>query len=97
MLDNASRVEKAIAFFLPREFNQIKSFNFNRLGQFEDCWMTSDGKKITGVKAININEESAEAIEKMVAKAIQQIRGEGLEILEIQTSSDYLIMILGEG
>ena len=59
--------------------------------------MTSDGKKITGVKAININEESAEAIEKMVAKAIQQIRGEGLEILEIQTSSDYLIMILGEG
>jgi hypothetical protein len=59
--------------------------------------MSSDGKKITGVKAININEESAEAIEKMVSKAIQQIRGQGLEILEIQTSSDYLIMILGEG
>jgi biotin operon repressor len=33
----------------------------------------------------------------MVAKAIQEIRGEGLEILEIQTSSDYLIMILGKG
>ncbi len=59
--------------------------------------MSSDGKKITGVKAININEESAEAIEKMVDKAIQKIRGEGLEILEIQTSSDYLIMILGKG
>lgn len=59
--------------------------------------MSSDGKKITGVKALNINEESAEAIEKMVAKAIQEIRGKGLEILEIQTSSDYLIMILGEG
>ena len=58
--------------------------------------MSSDGKQITGVKAININEESAEAIEKMVAKAIQQVRGEGLEILEIQTSSDYLIMILGK-
>ena len=27
--------------------------------------MSSDGKKITGVKALNINEESAEAIEKM--------------------------------
>jgi len=59
--------------------------------------MNSDGKKITGVKALNINEESAEAIEKMVDKAIQQVRGEGLEILEIQTSSDYLIMILGKG
>lgn len=59
--------------------------------------MSTNGKKITGVKAININEESAEAIEKMVAKAIQDIRGKGLEILEIQTSSDYLIMILGDG
>lgn len=59
--------------------------------------MSTNGKKITGVKAININEESAEAIEKMVAKAIKDIRGKGLEILEIQTSSDYLIMILGDG
>ncbi len=58
--------------------------------------MSSDGKQITGVKALNINEETSEAIEKMVAKAIQEIRGEGLEILEIQTSSDYLIMILGK-
>ncbi len=59
--------------------------------------MSSDGKQITGVKALNINEETSEAIEKMVAKAIQEIRSEGLEILEIQTSSDYLIMILGKG
>ncbi len=59
--------------------------------------MRLDGKEITGVKALNINEESAEAIEKMVDKAIQEIRGQGLEILEIQTSSDYLIMILGKG
>jgi hypothetical protein len=59
--------------------------------------MNSEGKKITGVKALNINEESAEAIEKMVDKAIQEVRGKGFEILEIQTSSDYLIMILGKG
>ncbi|MEE8206319.1 MAG: hypothetical protein V3T82_05185 [Nitrospinaceae bacterium] len=58
--------------------------------------MSSDGKRITGVKALNINEETTEAIEKMVAKAIQEIRGEGLEILEIQTSSDHIIMILGK-
>ena len=59
--------------------------------------MSADGKKITGVKVLNIMEESAEAIEKMVSKAIQEIRSQGLEILEIQTSSDYLIMILGKG
>ena len=59
--------------------------------------MSSNGKKIVGVKALNINEESAQAIEKMVDKAIREIRDKGLEILEIQTSSDYLIMILVEG
>lgn len=58
--------------------------------------MASDMKKITGVKALNINEESAEAIEKMVDRAITEVRKRGLEILEIQTSSDYLIMILGK-
>lgn len=58
--------------------------------------MSLDGKEITGVKVLNINEESADAIEKMVDRAIQEIRGKGLEILEIQTSSDYLIMILGK-
>ncbi len=59
--------------------------------------MSLEGKKITGVKVLNINEESVEAIEKMVEKAILEIRGEGLEILEIQTSPDYMIMILGKG
>lgn len=58
--------------------------------------MGLDGREITGVKALNINEETSEAIEKMVDKAIQEIRGRGLEIIEIQTSSDYLIMILGK-
>jgi len=58
--------------------------------------MAFEGKKIVGVKALNINEESAEAIEKMVDKAITEVRERGLEILEIQTSSDYLIMILGQ-
>jgi hypothetical protein len=58
--------------------------------------MGSGAKKIVGVKALNINEESAQAIEKMVDKAIREVRDKGLEILEIQTSSDYLIMILGD-
>ena len=58
--------------------------------------MSMDGEKITGVKVLNINEESAEAIEKMVDKALQEIRGKGLEVMDIQTSSDYLIMVLGK-
>jgi len=56
--------------------------------------MSLDGEKITGVKVLNISEESVEALEKMVDKAIQEIRGKGLEIMDIQTSPDYLIMIL---
>jgi len=58
--------------------------------------MGIDGEKITGVKVLNINEESAEAIEKMVGTAIQEIRDKGLKILDIHTSSDYLIMVLGK-
>ncbi len=58
--------------------------------------MSLDGEKITGVKVLNINEESVEAIEKMVDNALQEIRGKGLEIMDIHTSSDYLIMVLGK-
>ncbi|MCH7651670.1 MAG: hypothetical protein IIA63_10995 [Nitrospinae bacterium] len=56
--------------------------------------MSLDGEKITGVKVLNISEESVEALEKMVDNAIQEIRGRGLEIMDIQTSPDYLFMIL---
>ncbi len=58
--------------------------------------MSLDGEKITGVKVLNINEESVEAIEKMMENALQEIRGRGLEIMDIHTSSDYLIMVLGK-
>jgi len=58
--------------------------------------MSLDGEKITGVKVLNINEESVEAIEKMMDNALQEIRGKGLEIMDIHTSSDYLIMVLGK-
>jgi len=58
--------------------------------------MSLDGEKIIGVKVLNINEESVEAIEKMMENALQEIRGRGLEIMDIHTSSDYLIMVLGK-
>ncbi len=57
--------------------------------------MSLSDHKISGVKVMNINEESAEAIEKMVGRAIMEIESKGLKILDIQTSSDYLILILG--
>ncbi len=58
--------------------------------------MSLSDHKISGVKVLNINEESAEAIEKMVGRAIREIELEGFKILDIQTSSDYLILILGK-
>ncbi|NIQ02570.1 MAG: hypothetical protein GWM98_21155 [Nitrospinaceae bacterium] len=58
--------------------------------------MSLEGQNVAGVKVININEESAGAIEKMVDKAIAEINDKGLKILDIQTSSDYMIMILGK-
>ncbi|CAI2718365.1 hypothetical protein [Nitrospina watsonii] len=58
--------------------------------------MDGTGKKITGVKVINISEESADAIEKMVDKAIKEVRGKGLEIVDIQTTGDNLFLILVE-
>ena len=87
----------AIDLFLPLGSYLSIPFKFNELCEVEEHQMGAAGKKIVGVKVLNIIEENGEAIEKMVDKAIQEIRGKGLEILEIQTSSDYLIMILGKG
>ncbi len=58
--------------------------------------MSLNGKRVEGVKVLNINEESAQAIEKMVAKAIEEIRDQGLDIIDIQSSSDYLILVLSK-
>ncbi len=58
--------------------------------------MSLNGRKVSGVKVVNIMEESAEATEKMVNKAIDEINGQGIEILDIQTTGDNLILILGD-
>ena len=52
--------------------------------------------KITGVKVLDIAEENAQAIEKMVNNAITEIQNQNIKILEIQTTTDNLILILGE-
>ena len=58
--------------------------------------MKFEGYKISGVKVVNIMEENAEAIEKMVNKAIDEVYRQKLKILDIQTTGDNMILVLGE-
>ena len=51
---------------------------------------------ITGIKVVNIIEENAVAIEKMVNKAIEDIHREKIKILDIQITGDNLIIIMGK-
>lgn len=57
--------------------------------------MGYEGNKVAGVKVINILEESAEAIEKMVNTVIKEIYSKDQVILDIQTTGDNIIIILG--
>ncbi len=58
--------------------------------------MKFEGYKISGVKVVNIMEENAEAIETMVNKAIDEIYRQKLKILDIQTTGDNMILVLGK-
>lgn len=58
--------------------------------------MSLNGQKITGVKVIDIMEESAETTEKMVNRAIQDINNSKIKILDIQTTGDHVFLIFGE-
>jgi len=58
--------------------------------------MKFEGYKISGIKVVNIMEENAEAIEKMVNKAIDEVYRQKLEILDVQTTGDNMILVLGE-
>lgn len=58
--------------------------------------MGLDSHKVTGIKVLNIMEESAGAVEKMVNEAIAEIHRKNIKILDIQTTGDNLILILGE-
>ncbi len=94
MLDNAPLYPGDGNIFSSNPAGLNKVFKTNGFGISKRTGMSLDGEKITGVKVLNISEESVEALEKMVDNAIQEIRGKGLEIMDIQTSPDYLIMIL---
>ena len=58
--------------------------------------MRPRGYQVVGVKVINIIEESAQAIEGMVNKAIGEIHQQGQELLDIQTTGDHIFLILGK-
>ena len=58
--------------------------------------MRFEGYKISGIKVVNIMEENAEAIERMVNKAIDEIYRQKLKILDIQTTGDNLVLITGK-
>ena len=58
--------------------------------------MKFEGYKISGIKVVNIMEENAEAIEKMVNKTIDEVYRQKLKILDIQTTGDNLILVVGE-
>ena len=58
--------------------------------------MKFEGYKISGVRVVNIMEENAEAIEKMMNKAIDEVYRQKLKILDIQTTGDNMILVLGK-
>lgn len=58
--------------------------------------MGYEGNKVNGVKVVNILEESAEAIEKMFNTVIKDIYSKDQIILDIQTTGDNIIIILGQ-
>ena len=58
--------------------------------------MIFDKKKMAGIKVMNILEESAEAIEKMVSKAITQVEDKNQIILDIRITDDNIFLILGD-
>ena len=58
--------------------------------------MEMKGHVISGVKVINIVEENAASIEKMANKMIADLHIKKIKILDLQTTGDNLILVLGE-
>lgn len=57
--------------------------------------MSFDEKKMAGIKVMNIMEEDASAIEKMVNKAIIEVENQNQIILDIKITDDNIFLILG--
>ena len=57
--------------------------------------MNFEKNKMAGIKVMNILEENASAIEKMVSKAIIEVEDQNQVILDIKITSDNIFLILG--
>jgi len=55
-----------------------------------------DRSVVSGIRVLDIMEESASAIEDMVNKAIREINDQQIEILNVLATGDNLILVLGE-
>jgi hypothetical protein len=53
-------------------------------------------KMVSGIRVLDIMEESASAIEDMVNKAIRETNDQQIEILNVLATGDNLILVLGE-
>ena len=58
--------------------------------------MSLDGEKISGIRVINIAEESDEAIEKMANKIIRSLDEKNIKIVDIRFTEANIFFILGE-
>ncbi|MFQ5672746.1 MAG: hypothetical protein ACE5G9_06600 [Nitrospinales bacterium] len=58
--------------------------------------MNLQGEKVASIKVINISEESADAIEKMVNATVGFLHKQNTKILDIQITDDNIFFILGE-
>ncbi len=58
--------------------------------------MDHEKNKMPGVKVMNILEESASAIEKMVNKAIIEVEEQNQIILDVKVTDDNVILVLGD-
>ena len=63
---------------------------------FGSYTMELEGYIISGIKVINIFEENAQSIEKMTNKMIADLHTKNTKILDLQTTGDNLILVLGE-
>lgn len=58
--------------------------------------MNFDKRKMAGIKVMNVLEESAAAIEKMVHKALIEVEDQDQVILDVKITSDNIFLILGD-
>lgn len=58
--------------------------------------MSPEGLSISGIRVIDIMEEGAESIEKMVNSAIKEINERNIKILDIQITGNNLILVMGD-